>query len=544
MTEVGHWLQRARRLGPPHRVLGAMIVALALVACGNGSVSSSSSKSTVPAGGTITQRLLGDWQIMDPQLSPENQGTQLSMATYDRLLAFGPGQKLIPYVARTWKATATSATFTVRNDVTCADGSKLTPTAIANSFKRLIDPATNSPNLSQYFGNGPYSVSANDSAGTVSFTFGTPYSPLIYAFAQPATGIICPSGLANPASLKTKPAGSGPFTLESAVHGDKVVFKARPEWKWGPNGTTTSSPGFPSELVYQIVVNNTTAANEITTGGLDAGLINGPDIPRLQADKSLTQVTNHSFGTFTLLFNQAPGHVTTDEAVREAVMNVVDPKAWNQAANAGYGGVVSSSFISTDADCFDPNTAKLIPPVDVAKAQSILENDGYTLSNGKLTRDGKPLTLSLLGSPDLEQSGPEYIFEQLTKLGANVNFTNVDRATFVNDLFHGNFDIVPSGNSSAMPDPGYAAPYYSGAPSPAGRNYGHIVDPAIDAAVKVALGATGPDRCKDWNKVQEMLLQKHWILPLAAPRYYWFGNKTDFVVIFQLIEPYSLHRTA
>ena len=315
-------------------LLGVLLGALVLAACGNGA---STSKPTVASGGTITQRLLGDWQVMDPQISAENQGSQLTMAAYDRLLAFGRDRKLVPYVAKSWKSTATSATFTVRNDVVCADGSKLTPTAIANSFKRLFDPKTNTNSAGQYFGTGPYSVTADDAAGTVSFSFGSPYSPLIYGFAQPGSGIVCPAGLANPGQLTTKPAGSGPFTLESAAHGDKVVFKVRPEWKWGPNGTTASSSGFPSQLVYQIVVNNTTAANLVSTGGLDAGLINGPDIPRLLADKSLTQRNNHSFGTFTLLFNQAPGHLTaTDDAIRQAIMTVeCQTELYDQLVAAG-----------------------------------------------------------------------------------------------------------------------------------------------------------------------------------------------------------------
>lgn len=62
---------------------------------------------------------------------------------------------------------------------------------------------------------------------------------------------------------------------------------------------------------------------------------------------------------------------------------------------------------------------------------------------------------------------------------------------------------------------------------------------------RTALGTAGSDRCADWARVQEMLLQKHLILPLAAPKYYWFSHNTGFVTVAgaQLLEPYSLRRT-
>jgi hypothetical protein len=62
----------------------------------------------------------------------------------------------------------------------------------------------------------------------------------------------------------------------------------------------------------------------------------------------------------------------------------------------------------------------------------------------------------------------------------------------------------------------------------------------VDAEAQQALRISGDERCQHWANMQRLLLQKHHILPLAAPRYYWFAHGVDVLPYNQFIEPYSL----
>src|SRR5258708_4333955 len=136
----------------------ATMVALALTvaaACGGNNTA------TAPAqggGGTVTVRQAGDWQTFDPySLQIGRTNTLTEEAVYDRLLYY-TGGKVYPYLAKSYKQTATAITFTLRNDVTCSDGTRLTPQLVLTSFQHVVK----GPYAGQMFGVGPYSLSADD----------------------------------------------------------------------------------------------------------------------------------------------------------------------------------------------------------------------------------------------------------------------------------------------------------------------------------------------------------------------------------------------
>ena len=222
------------RLLESTKQLAALLVGVLVIAgCSN----STSGNATTKGGGTVVLRILGQWSSFDLQGATDGAQQVIVSATYDRLLELDSTGHQIPYLAKSWVETPTSIKFTLRGDATCSDGTPVTATVVANSLKRLVDPATNSTTVRRVFGPGPYTISADDAARSVTFSLGTPFSDLLSGFADPVTGIVCPAGLANPASLKTQMYGSGPYTLVSAVGGDSVTLKLRREWNWA-TGTT------------------------------------------------------------------------------------------------------------------------------------------------------------------------------------------------------------------------------------------------------------------------------------------------------------------
>lgn len=520
------------------------LMATLTAACGQ---SSGNTSATKVAGGTVVQRLQGAWPTLNPGAQGSTDGYQVIGSFYDYLLAL-KGTKLVPYLATSWSVTPTSVKFTIRKDATCSDGTPVTATVVANSFKWLlltVLPVYGA--LKSTFGQGPYTVTGDDATSTVNISIGNPYSGLIYAFSTqaPQSAIVCPKGIANPSSLATTPQGSGPFTFSSMVAGDSITLSARPDWHWGPDGISSKSSGFPQTLTYRVVTNDTTAANLLTTGGLAIAQILGPDNTRLRTDTSLVHHTSHSYLSTDIIFNQAAGHPTTDLAVRQALSYALDPKAFGLATYNGLA-TTATSVLAEDAECYDPTTKSLVPTQSVAKSKQIMSAAGYKMGSDGSWQDKnkpQPLTIVIAGGTS-QNNGPDYLSDAISAAGFSVKLNKTDRAAYAAAYLGGNFDVAISIPTSPTPDPNGngSIGLYVGQSLPNGNNATRLDYPDIDAELAAANAATGSESCKHWANVQHLLLKSNIIMPMVTPQYQWYGRGVEFVVAPTVVNAVFLRR--
>jgi peptide/nickel transport system substrate-binding protein len=296
----------------------------------------------------------------------------------------------------------------------------------------------------------------------------------------------------------------------------------RSDFSWGPENVTAKSPGTPSTITFKEVTNQTTAANLIISGGMDAGTVTGPDVNRLLADPSIKNQRIQLYLANPLVFNQLPNHPTADPAVREALATAVDPKAILAALGGAKYGINTTSFETPAAQCYDANTSKLLPTPDMNKAKTILSNDGYSLVNGKMTKNGKPLTIAYVQGHDFDPV-PDYLVKQWSDLGVTVTANVTDTSTWIaSSLLPGNYDATILQVNGTAPLPAKLASRLSG--PPAVPNYARIVDPTLDSEYAAAEASTGAESCKHWANFQEELLKNHDFLPLVAQTTYWFSK--------------------
>jgi peptide/nickel transport system substrate-binding protein len=475
-------------------------------------------------GGPITVRIAGDWNSLDPWELLNQSSAAIAPAIYDQLVGFVDGQ-LVPYVATAWEQTPESITFTIRDDVVCSDGEPLTPSVIKAHFDRIFDPAAPSSSVARFFGPGPFTVTADDAAGTLTWETATPFTDALSGFAAGGgsnANIACTASTTNPAGINDNPVGSGPYTLAEKVQGDHLTLTLRPEWTWGPNGVTAAA--LPSQITYQNIENETTVANLLLTGGIDVGFVRGPDVERLAADPSLTRKDAPVTSIDQMIFQQGEGHPTVDEALREAIMTAVDPDAWNQAAWNGQGAR-SSSFVAEGADCFEPATADLVPTPSVDAARQVLLDNGYTAgADGTIQKDGQPVAIQLLGHV-AQNSGPDYLLDVLTELGLDVTLNKVDLGTFSTTYRAGEWDVVVHNTTGSTPNPYGTVALFSGPTPPNGNNFSNIVDDELNATVATAQSSVGDERCDAWMSVQRQVLEKHIFLPMSGQASPWFGRQ-------------------
>ncbi|WP_283139224.1 ABC transporter substrate-binding protein [Rhizohabitans arisaemae] len=506
---------------PSHRprlrgILGvAVTLALTATACGTGG---SAGKTSGPGDAGVVARLNSDWDSLDPAKTRTTNGYQLVTALYDRLVAVD-GDKVVPYLAESWKQTPDTVTLTLRTGVTCANGTALTPSNVAESLRRLGAKETAAPYANLVFGNAGYTVDADDAARTVTVKTNKPYSDLLIGLAQPMASIVCPEGLADPEKLAATPAGSGPYTLGATTRGASYTLKARQGYAWGPAG---ASGKYPAELTFRVVQNDGTAANLLAAGDLDLAWVAGPDLPRVQADKSLTPVTQAIYGSFFLAFNQAKGRPGADPGLRKALAGAVGAADFNQAAFFGAGDVAASP-VSPEVPCYT-KVREPVTTADPAGVTRALGEAGWNTENGKPAKDGKPLTLKVLGSTDYA-AGFEYVLEALRKTGATVDLRLVELNAFAETLFKGgDWDVTVYPFTPLAPSLGALGLFVTGDAPPKGANFAGIANPAFEAAVAKAQASLGEERCAHWATAQRAVVETADVTPLVHLKPHWFAR--------------------
>jgi peptide/nickel transport system substrate-binding protein len=473
-------------------------------------------------------------------------GYTVNGSMFATLVALDSKNQVIPYLADSWKIKPKAIVFHLRRGSTCADGTPITPVVVRNSFQRLID--VKAPNNAQNFGPGPYKVSADNKAFTFTFTSATPYSSMIYGFTNTypglMSGIICPAGLADNNGLRQSAVGSsGPYAFGERGP-DSVTVNLRRDFRNGPSGMTGKTVGVPSTVVFKTFADQTTIANSLLTGGVDVGQVSGPDVPRLQADGSIRKRILPSSTVQTLVFNHTAGRPTASAQVREALITAVSRKDLLGAAVAGQG-VLTTSIVTPSTPCYDAKTTQLAPTQNIAKARSVLQSAGYSLSGGFMVKDGQPLTINAV-FPTAFGGGSEYLQQVWNQLGVKVNLSVVSQSVFSLALFNAGFDVSTITASINQPSAGAMTSRYSGPFYPTGTNFSRIVDQVLDRAKLQAQRYTGKGSCKYWGIYQEQLWKQWHLLPMYAPATYMFsrGIALDLLAPANSLQPYNLRRVA
>jgi peptide/nickel transport system substrate-binding protein len=467
---------------------------------------------TAKPSGTITARMAGDWDTLDPHKTRTTYGYQIVYSVYDRLVAL-EGGKIVPSLATSWDLGPSEITLKLRPGVTCADGSKLTASVVAASLERMGNPDTKAPYAYRTIGRAGYTVTGDDAAGTVRLTLKAPLSDLLLGLAMPWASIICKAGLDSPDTLAGKTYGSGPFTLEDVKRGTSYTLKARADYAWGPNSATTATAGFPETLIFRVIDNQSTAANLLLTKELDTAYIVGQEVERLVKEPSLTHQTAMAIGAEALTFNEGEGHPTADPKVRRALAMAIDSEAYNRAA---YFGLAKTMMMLTtpSMQCYDESIGRYSIPFDPAGAKKLLEEAGWKVGpDGKLAKDGHPLTLRIVGGKT-QNSGPEYFLEALTELGVTANLNVQDFNSWIDLLIKtDNWDVTMDPLNSVMPSPSI---FYGQLSGPPPSNFPRIKNAAYDDLAAKAMTAAPADRCKLWMDAEKAMLQADDLKPLVV----------------------------
>lgn len=415
---------------------GATGAGLFLAGCGSsggtGSVPANTVSGTPIKGGTLKFAWLGSPESLDPHVNGSFAGVNLSNNTTDKLLWQNPATgELGPWLATKWENNdqLTEFTFTLREDVTFSDGSKLNAKVIKDNFDQYVhgDPAlkilpTGAPYLPFYKESqvvSEYVVKIIHSAPAASFLQFISYSGNV----QP--GILAEKTLKMSAAERLKPANliaSGPFTITEYVPNEHTTIVRRDDYNWGPPGFGHKGAAYLDKIIFQTIPESSVRVGALQSGSVDAAFDIEPTDQTVLSKTGYTLISSTIAGInlgWAFNLSLAP---TNDINVRRAIIAATDRASIKKNLLAITEGEAKSSLANSVPGYTDYSTTALAYNLD--KAKSLLDQAGWKVGpNGIRVKNGQQLNLKATSNILVPSArvGYESIQATLKEIGVGVD---------------------------------------------------------------------------------------------------------------------------
>ena len=439
----------------------------------------------------FTVDLVNEPASLDPQKQWNPDSYYVYRNIFDNLVTRDDSGKIVPQVAKSWKQVSpTEMEFTIRDDITFTDGSKLTPEDVAYSVNRIIDPKFASPQLGQFNLITGAKVTGDN---TVTLTTKRPYPVLL---AQLVKLSIVPEHVVKKegeSAFNLHPVGSGPYEFVDWKRGVSVTLKRNDNY-WGRKG--------PFETVtFRAVPDASTRVADLQAGTAD--LVVSLNSDQANQLKSASGVQALSAPTERVAFLGMNTHLPpfTDLKVREAVAYGIDRQGLIEGILGGYGKVVGE-LLSPAHFGWTPGIEPY--PYDPAKAKKLIAEAGDAAK--------KPIDFGT--APVYDQRIVQAVQQMLNEIGLNVKIHMTDMASYLKSV-QGPMDQRPMLNfgrwSCACQDAdGIMYPLLD-----SNSNWSRYSNPQMDKLLEDARSTLDKkQRQEDYTKASELVKKDVPLLPL------------------------------
>lgn len=514
-----------RTVPPLIALLGA--AALTLTACTGTGAGAGAGGDKIPVdGATFTMAIGTDPGTLNPMLTSVGIARNIDRFLYTRLVEVRSDGKIVSGLATAWTSDLTTATFTVNREATCQDGTPFTASQVAANISFLGDPANGSPLTGTDVQPGT-TATGDDATGVVTVTSGMPDPFLLESVGS--ISLVCGSALEDPAVLAKGGGATGMYTMKDIAANAKYTLTLRKDFTWVPGDADPKLVGAPSTVVFSVLPNETTAANLLLAGQVNAAQILGPDAERLRAS-GLFQASVET-ATGQVYFNQAAGRIGKSEALRIALTHGLDLTELRTVTTGGTGVAPTGLVGQLPNPCRIDSVKGNVPDFDVKAANAGLDAEGWkTGSDGIREKEGKRLSLTVIYPNfvgDSFAASAELLQSMWKKVGVEAVVRGVDANGMNDALFtSGNWDVsmVPFGVGM----PSQLVAYFSGPTPPAGANFASFDNAEYSAGVARASAEAGKAGCADWAAAEVPLITSASVVPFANSLMTTFGNKATF----------------
>ncbi|CAL9613749.1 Oligopeptide-binding protein AppA [Streptomyces sp. enrichment culture] len=404
---------------------------------------------------------------------------------FDGLLARDAGQKLEPALAKELPEVGDGGrtyTYTLRDGVKFSDGEPLTADDVVFTYRTVLDDRTNNTAKSELDAVEEVRADGDDK---VVFTLKYPYA----AFAARTVLPIVPEHIAgkqdpNTGSFNTEPIGTGPYVLTDWRKGEKLTFKANPDY-WGGEPKV-------KKLTMAIIADDDVRATRLRSGDLD-GAVLPPNLAATFKDddgRRTYRATSYDFRAVTL---PTGNPVTGDTAIRRALDLAVDREAMVDKILDGAGRPAYGP-LPLDDPWFAKGTAR---DRDLGEAERILDDAGWKPGkDGVRVKDGRRASFTLFypAGDKVRQDHALAYASDAKKAGIEVKAESATWEVIEPRMKH---DAVLAGlGSVGDPDFGLYTLLHSSLAGDGFNNMAHYDNPAVDEALDTGRRSQDPETRK------------------------------------------------
>lgn len=387
--------------------------------------------------------------------------------TYGGIADFGPepGSNPVPGLANSWDVSADGLTWTIHFDkgITFSDGTPFTAQTFVDEIKWIQSTSLNywypeTLNMTSIEAVDDYTVKYT----TKSPILNSPDYNFIWIFVVPPTYYKLDDTTLW-SFTDDKPIGAGPYIMTKHVPGQYIVWDANPTYHRG-------KPPI-DQMIWQIYSNESAEINALLAGEIDATYIGvSPQyVKTLTAASNITVEERQGGIQLDMYFNMSAkgteNPALNDPLVRQAIDYAIDKQAIVNVAYLGHGIVCPTNWACGPMFKGEINPDLVATPFDIAKANTILDQAGYTNKNSDGIRempDGTPLSFKLITEiehPE-EVTVADSLKGWLAQIGIGLTTESLDHATWLSVTGNRTYDIA-LGYQKPDVDPGSIDWYFS-----------------------------------------------------------------------------------
>ncbi|MCQ9388141.1 ABC transporter substrate-binding protein [Brevibacterium sp. 50QC2O2] len=470
--------------------------ALGLSACTTGSGASGKTGKT----DTIRTAMLADPNTFDPTKVSGVSAYQSGSLLYGTLVYQDPDDALAPGIASEFNGEPKHQEYTIREGLTCADGTPLTATVVKNS----LDHFAKSGQKFLAFGPSTPKISADDDTRKVSVDLDVGWANAARGLTMVESAIVCPAGLEDPEGMAqgtVEGAFSGPYTLTDNKPGTALEFTLREDGYTFPEYKNELAGTPPKKINYAINGDQNAVANGLLTGTYDVANVSGEAMTRFDGkDGFLTE--RYPSATLFVLFNERPGRMMAKKENRVAVAQALNRKTFTQTTSGGLSDVFNS-FVSDDVECAVTDDSSVIKQDDAA-AKKVLA--------------GQKIRLIGTQSVGPNGAGNSYVAQALEAVGAKVDVKIADNTTWAAETYKDSWDVtVMASLNLSRTMPGGLNPFVGLSVDDGGRNItGAVHQNIVDQQLAGMATDDAGERCKIYGQMQHSLNRDAVVIPLSA----------------------------
>lgn len=466
------------------------------------------------AGGTMISAMTAEPSGLIYMVAGESASAAIAANIFNSLLKYDQNLDLTGELAESWQVShdQKSITFTLKPNLTWADGKPLTSADVLFTWQLVTDEKTRSPYASDF--QLVKQAEAPD-AQTFRVTYAQAYAPALDSW----SGLqILPKHLLQGQDIHTtafarKPVGSNYYQLSAWNNGENIKLTRNPSSVLGPANI--------DQLVTRIIPDNSAQFLELMADNIDSMGLDPikysriiPARPELVKKLNLYKELGNSYTYMGFNLKHKP---FDDIRVRKAINYAIDKQEIIDGVYLGLGINIASPY--------KPGTRWSNPDLqpyayDPAKARALLKEAGFvdTDGDGIIERDGKPFKFEIITNQNKEREKSAVLIQRrLKEIGIDVNIRAIEWASFISRFIKtGDFDVVVLGWGLGL-DPDQYNIWHSSQQAPGQFNFVGYNNPTIDKLLEQGRTELDPDkRMKIYHEFAKVLLDDAPIVYLSA----------------------------